>query len=176
MVSNSASATAQCGRNRSRTRGHDSRFILEALERNGTGHLWSIDYPPLDHIWHEQIGIAVGDRFPNAGPISGVRADDGFVAVLSKLGGEIDLFIHDSLHSERNVRFELIMRGPLCDLVGAMVSTISMQIGGFRALHEAARDCRSVVCEAEPLRPDFRRFNLKGLFGIVLKSANAASP
>src|SRR5271156_5195455 len=27
-------------------RGFTSRFILEALERNGSGHLWSIDLPP----------------------------------------------------------------------------------------------------------------------------------
>ena len=28
--------------------GLTSRFILEALERNGAGHLWSIDRPPLE--------------------------------------------------------------------------------------------------------------------------------
>jgi hypothetical protein len=27
----------------------------------------------------------------------------------------------------------------------------------------------SVVCEAEPVRPDMRRFNEKGLFGIILR-------
>jgi hypothetical protein len=26
-----------------------------------------------------------------------------------------------------------------------------------------------MVCEAEPIRPDLRRFNQKGLFGIILK-------
>jgi hypothetical protein len=26
-----------------------------------------------------------------------------------------------------------------------------------------------LVCEAEPLHPDLRRFNKKGLFGIILK-------
>jgi hypothetical protein len=26
-----------------------------------------------------------------------------------------------------------------------------------------------LVCEAEPVRPDTRRFNKKGMFGIVLK-------
>jgi hypothetical protein len=28
-----------------------------------------------------------------------------------------------------------------------------------------------MICEAEPLRPDLRRFNKKGLFGIILKAA-----
>jgi hypothetical protein len=28
---------------------------------------------------------------------------------------------------------------------------------------------KSLICEAEPLHPDLRRFNKKGLFGVVLK-------
>jgi hypothetical protein len=45
-------------------RGFTSRFILEALERNGAGHLWSIDYPPpLRRELREQVGAAVGNRF-----------------------------------------------------------------------------------------------------------------
>ena len=29
--------------------------------------------------------------------------------------------------------------------------------------------CECLICEAEPIRPDKRRFNDKGLFGILLK-------
>src|SRR5207253_10228310 len=43
--------------------GVTSRFILEALERNGDGHLWSIDLPPLERVWRKQVGAAVGDRY-----------------------------------------------------------------------------------------------------------------
>src|SRR5216684_329042 len=35
--------------------GVTSRFILEALERNGAGHLWSIDLPPVESTWRAQI-------------------------------------------------------------------------------------------------------------------------
>ena len=31
--------------------------------------------------------------------------------------------------------------------------------------------CERLVCEAEPIRPDTRRFNNKGLFGVLLKPA-----
>jgi hypothetical protein len=31
-----------------------------------------------------------------------------------------------------------------------------------------------LICEAEPLRPDLRRFNKKGLFGIILKEPTAS--
>ncbi len=36
--------------------GVTSRFILEALKRNGDGHLWSIDLPPLDRFWRQIDG------------------------------------------------------------------------------------------------------------------------
>jgi hypothetical protein len=42
--------------------GVTSRFILEALARNGTGHLWSVDLPPPLHPELQyRIGIAVND-------------------------------------------------------------------------------------------------------------------
>ena len=82
--------------------GLTSRFILEALERNGAGHLWSIDHQPLEHFWREQVAMAVGGRFPHRWTYikgSSRRQLPGFT---------VDLFVHpDSLHSEHNVRFEV---------------------------------------------------------------------
>ena len=87
--------------------GFTSRFILEALERNGSGHLWSIDRPPLRHgKLHEEIGMAVGGRFPQRWSYVRGSSRRRLPSVLSQLG-EIDLFVHDSLHSEHNVRFEM---------------------------------------------------------------------
>jgi len=44
-------------------RGISSRFILEALDRNGAGRLWSIDQPPpLDPELRPEIGAAVNNR------------------------------------------------------------------------------------------------------------------
>ena len=40
---------------------------------------------------------------------------------------------------------------------------------GFRTLTEVFAGHQSMICEAEPLRPDLRRFNRKGLFGVILK-------
>ena len=37
--------------------GVTSRCILEALDRNGIGHLWSIDLPPVDRFWRQQVGV-----------------------------------------------------------------------------------------------------------------------
>jgi hypothetical protein len=42
---------------------------------------------------------------------------------------------------------------------------------GFRIFVAEMAHARSWVCEAEPIRPDDRRSNHKGMFGIILKQA-----
>jgi predicted O-methyltransferase YrrM len=88
------------------SRGITSRVILEALARNGEGHLWSIDLPPLDEPWRSLVGSAV------SGPLRArwtyVRGSSRRrLPAVSRRVGPIDLFIHDSLHTPENLRFEL---------------------------------------------------------------------
>jgi hypothetical protein len=83
--------------------------------------------------------------------------------------GEIDLFIHDSLHSERNVRFELDRAWPVLAVNGAIVVDDVDLNWGFRSFTQAVANQRPMIAESEPLHPDTRRFNGKGLFGIILK-------
>lgn len=148
--------------------GVTSRFILEALERNGVGHLWSIDLPPMEPVWQDEIGIAVGDQFrPRWSYIKGT-SKRRLPGLLSKLG-QIDVFVHDSLHSEQNVRFELDRAFAAVRPGGAIVVDDIDASWGFRTFTQAFSNHQSMVCEAEPLRPDLRRFNQKGLFGIILK-------
>jgi Methyltransferase domain len=148
--------------------GVTSRFILEALERNGTGHLWSIDRPPMERDWQEQIGLAVVDSLrPRWSYIRG-SSRRRLPAVLSRLG-EIELFVHDSLHSERNVRFEMDQAWAALRPGGAIVVDDVDVNRGFHSFARAFSNFHSIIGEAEPLRPDPRRFNKKGLFGIVLK-------
>jgi hypothetical protein len=40
---------------------------------------------------------------------------------------------------------------------------------GFHSFTEHFIPVNPMVCEAEPVRPDNRRFNQKGLFGVILK-------
>lgn len=152
--------------------GVTSRFILEALKRNGNGHLWSIDLPPLDRSWRQQIGAAVGhghsDRWTYIKGSSRRR-----LPVLLHNLGQIDLFIHDSLHSERNVRFELDRAWPTLGPKGALVVDDVDANWGFRSFTQTVPGQVCLICTAEPLRPDLRRFNKKGLFGIILKTPTA---
>ena len=92
--------------------------------------------------------------------------------VLSQLG-EIDLFVHDSLHSEGNVRFEMDRAWSALRPGGAIVVDDIDMNRGFQSFTQTFSGHQSVVCEAEPLHPDLRRFNKKGLFGIILKETTA---
>jgi hypothetical protein len=152
--------------------GVTSRLILEALERNGDGHLWSIDLPPLDRTWRQQIGVAVGHRLSARWSYIRGSSRRRLPGLLSQLG-QIDLFIHDSLHSERNVRFELDRAWAALGPYGALVVDDVDANWGFQSFTRAVSSDLSLICEAEPLRPDLRRFNKKGLFGIILRKSVA---
>jgi hypothetical protein len=148
--------------------GVTSRFILEALRRNGEGHLWSIDLPPLERNWREQVGAAVGDRHADQWTYIRGSSRRRLPELLSRLG-QIDLFIHDSLHTERNVRFELDRAWAALRTGGVLVVDDVDANWGFRSFTQTFSGHRSLICEAEPVRPDLRRFNEKGQFGIILK-------
>jgi predicted O-methyltransferase YrrM len=85
--------------------GVSSVFILKALEVNGRGTLHSIDLPPLRSEHERFWGIAVPEPLK-----ARWRLHRGSSArVLPRLLEEastIDLFVHDSLHTLRNMRRE----------------------------------------------------------------------
>jgi hypothetical protein len=148
--------------------GVTSRFVLEALERNRSGHLSSIDLPPMEKVWQKQVGLAVTDRQAKQWTYLRGSSRLRLPELLSQLG-QIDLFVHDSLHSERNVRFELDRAWANLKPGGALVVDDVDANWGFRSFTQTFSGHQSMICEAEPLRPDLRRFNQKGLFGIILK-------
>jgi hypothetical protein len=152
--------------------GVTSRCILEALARNGDGHLWSIDLPPLENPWRTQVAAAVGDGHADRWSYIAGSSRRRLPELLSRLG-KIDLFVHDSLHSERNVRFELDRAWAASGPAGAIVVDDVDANWGFRSFTQAFPGHPSMICEAEPLHPDLRRFNNKGQFGVVLKQQAA---
>jgi hypothetical protein len=84
-------------------RGITSRVLLEALSQNDAGHLWSIDLP---HPANYQLGIAVTPPLKSRWSLQLGTSKALLPGLLDQLG-EIDLFVHDSLHTARNVEFEL---------------------------------------------------------------------
>jgi predicted O-methyltransferase YrrM len=86
-------------------RGVTSAAILQALAENGAGRLHSLDLPGLGAGYREQVGAAVPAALRE-------RWDLHFGPSAVKLGGilraaaPVDLFIHDSAHTYRNMRWE----------------------------------------------------------------------
>jgi Methyltransferase domain len=151
-------------------RGFTTRFILEGLERNGAGHLWSIDAPPL--LKPEligQVGEAVLERLRYRWSYIRGSSAQRLPRLLSHLG-EIDLFIHDSRHTEHNVRFELGHAWAALRPGGILVVDDIDLNRGFSSFLQMFSGYQSLICYAEPLTPDPPRFNGKGLFGIIRKN------
>jgi hypothetical protein len=150
-------------------RGITSRFILEALTAIGEGHLWSIDLPPpgrpdLDGL----IGAAVPD--PLRGRWSYVKGSSRrrLPALLSSLE-EIDLFIHDSRHSERNLLYELERARAALRPGGFLIADDVDLNCGLHRYRERYLDDRVLICPAEPLAPDPGRQNDRGVFAVITK-------
>jgi len=150
--------------------GFTSRIILEALAKNGFGHLWSIDRPPLDPETRAKVGIAVAGRHPKHWTLICKSSRRALPALLDQLG-TIDLFIHDSLHTERNVTFEMEQAWKALRPGGVAVIDDIDSNWGYDTFTKTHRGFRALICEAEPVRPDERRFNKKGLFAILVKNA-----
>jgi hypothetical protein len=88
-------------------RGLTTRVMLEALARYGGGRLWSIDLPPLiESGLAAEAGVAVPARLRHRWTLIHGSSRRRLPAALDALG-EIDLFVHDSMHTTRNLSFEL---------------------------------------------------------------------
>jgi predicted O-methyltransferase YrrM len=85
--------------------GVSSAFILSALEENGHGVLHSVDLPPLRREYERLWGIAVPGALRGRWTLH--RGSSGRVlpGLLGQTGA-VDLFVHDSLHTYRNMRRE----------------------------------------------------------------------
>lgn len=151
-------------------RGVTSRFILEALERNETGHLWSIDLPPsLATDFHAEIGAAVATHCRHRWSYIRGSSQRRLPGLLASLG-QIDLFVHDSLHTEANVRFELQQAWSALRPGGAIVVDDIDLNWSFHSFAQTCAERKTLVCGAEPLEHEpFRPFDGKGLFGIAQK-------
>ncbi len=121
------------------SRGITARVILEALTRNGSGRLWSVDLPPLEEPWRRLAGSAVPARLRGSWTYVRGSSRRRLPPLVRELG-RIDVFLHDSLHVEANLRFELGQVWPV------------LRPGGF-ALIDDAQACRAfdgIVSELAP--------------------------
>jgi hypothetical protein len=87
--------------------GVSSRVMLEALSRTGHGQLSSIDMTlSLMSELRSDVGVAVPERLRDHWVFLDGPSRRHLRPLLRRLG-TVDLFVHDSFHSTRNVQWEL---------------------------------------------------------------------
>jgi predicted O-methyltransferase YrrM len=130
-------------------RGLTTRMLLEALERNARGRLWSIDLPPLlEHQLARETAVAVPDRLYPRWTLLRGSSRRRLRRLVTELG-QIDLFVHDSMHTTRNVQFELDQVWPVLATKGAAVIDDVERNAATGRFVEAHRDTPAVLCPSD---------------------------
>src|SRR5262249_35818720 len=141
-------------------RGLTTRSILEALRREGVGRLWSIDLPPLlEHDLQRETGAAVPEHLRENWTLLEGSSRRHLSELLSRLG-TIQLFVHDSMHTERNLRFELDQAWKSLQPGGILLADDIERNNGFHSFLQTFSPAYSLVCPADDGR---------ALFGIIQK-------
>lgn len=147
------------------SRGITSRFLLEALEANGDGGLWSIDLPPQTDEWREKAGSAVVDRLRHRWTFLRGSSRRLLPQLLRDLD-QVDVFIHDSQHTEANMRFEMRLAWPRLRPGGVLVADDAHENAAWAQI---TRDVSGTVLMGQEERK-------AGLFGIALKADGSGAP
>lgn len=141
-------------------RGVSSRIVIESLRRHGEGHLWSVDLPPLRDPWWTQAATAVPQTLRASWTY--VRGDS--MRVLPKVlrqASPVDLFLHDSVHDDRYMAFELTQALRVLQPGGFLIVDDVNATRVFGDLASSGAISHSWVCSHEAKN---------GFFGIAVKA------
>jgi hypothetical protein len=129
--------------------GVSSRCILDALERNRRGRLWSIDLPPLTIPERRaEVGAAVPEEFRGRWTYVEGSSRRRLPGLLRELGS-IQLFFHDSWHSTRNTRWELQRAWAALDAGGFMAADDIDHNWGFQLFARSVPNADVLHCPAD---------------------------
>jgi len=142
-------------------RGFTTRVVLEALEANRVGALYSIDLPPpLDQgRLTTEIGAAVTTKLRKRWTLVEGSSRRRLPGLLRDLD-TIDLFIHDSRHTRRNIMFELREAWAALRPGGFLLADDIHGNAGFHDALEGFGKPPSIVCASD---------DGKGQFGLIRK-------
>jgi predicted O-methyltransferase YrrM len=141
--------------------GVTSAFALQALAVNEKGTLFSVDLPPLGKESDQHVGAVVPQELRERWHLHRGSANRVLPNLLSSIG-QLDLFVHDSLHTHRNMTFEFSSVWPYLR-PGAVL--IADDVGLNDAFHD-------FVAEVKPsFAAVVKEENKDALFGIMVKSA-----
>lgn len=128
--------------------GTTSVFILKALEKNGHGTLHSIDFPPLMPKYEESWGILVDEPLKEIWRFHRGSSKQLLPKLLNEVG-TVDLFVHDSLHTYRNMLREFETVWPRLRPGGMIISDDVDYNEAFGALRRQSPSLWHVVSDLE---------------------------
>jgi hypothetical protein len=141
--------------------GVTSAFALQALTVNQKGTLFSVDLPPLGKGADQHVGAVVPRELWERWHLYRGTANRILPNVLPSVG-QLDLFVHDSLHTSRNMTFEFSTVWPYLR-PGAVL--IADDVGLNDAFYDFAAKAKPSF--AAVVKED----NKDALFGIMVKPA-----
>ena len=147
--------------------GVSSAFILTALRENGRGVLHSVDLPPLTRRYGEFWGIAVDRTLEARWDVHRGSSKRVLPGLLEKVGA-IDLFLHDSLHTRRNMRREFEAVWPNLRDDGVLLADDVERNAAFGELRRKNPALWRVVRDRQE-RPLHSKAAPKATFGVVVK-------
>jgi hypothetical protein len=141
--------------------GVTSRILLEALEQNDLGHLWSIDLPfPFDHRLHRDTGIVVTEACRPRWTYLEGSSKQRLPSLIGEVG-HVEMFIHDSLHTAENTLFEMEQAASAMSAGGViLVDDIGTHMG-FATFAERHPGYQAIVCPSA---------DRDGMFGIAVNT------
>ncbi len=146
--------------------GVTSRIVLEALNRNGSGHLWSIDLPfPFDHQLRGQTGAAVPDTCRARWSYLEGTSHQQLPPLAAEVG-HVEMFIHDSLHTAKNAAFEMEQAASIMSPGGVMLVDDIGSHDSFPSFARRHPRYQTIICPSE---------DHVGIYGIAV-NATSASP
>ena len=138
--------------------GVTSAFILKALEVNGQGTLHSIDLPPLGAQADHYVGSLIPEALKQRWQLHRGTTRRLLPSVLAQ-SGPVGLFVHDSLHTYRNMRWEFETVHPH---LAPMALVISDDVDGNEAFAKWVARARPTVSAT------FREIVKNGLCGVAV--------
>jgi hypothetical protein len=139
--------------------GVTSAFTLQALAMNRKGNLISVDLPPLGRDADCHVGLLVPQELRGRWHLHRGPAKRILPNLVSSLK-EVDVFVHDSLHTYRHMSFEFETAWPYIRPGGAVVADNVDLNPAFRHFTTTVKPTFSAVVREE---------NTTDLFGITVK-------
>ena len=129
--------------------GVSSGYILRAMEENGRGTLHSIDLPPLRREYERFWGVAVPEDLRDDRWRLHRGSSSRILPGLLRKTGPVDLFVHDSLHTGRNMRREFEAAWPNLRPGGLLIADDVERNQAFADLRHNAPSLWRVVQDRE---------------------------